>query len=268
MFTLVARAFAAAARRPGLLLLTYFLTLLVALPIAAALSHAVEPALAGPAAPLDNLSAILDFSPRPAQAIGGALAYGLVWVLLWGPTIEAFARRTDRAGFVESAARFWRPMLRLSLVSLAGYGVAFFVLHPILLGWLFHALAGTAGDRLALAIRLVLYAIFGVVLAAISLAIDYARVQTVVADRRGTVDAITSAVLFLRGKTGAALVLAMAAGLGFAGLLVAYWAFDRITHGAPGFVALVMAGQLFIMARLALRIVYIAAEVELVRSST
>lgn len=261
-------ASAAVLRRPVLILIVYAGTLLVAVPVAALLSSAAEPALPGFAAPLDNLSAVFDLAGRPAQAIAGAVAYGLIWVLLWGAVLDAFARGGRGRGLVNGATAFLPSMIKLSLVAAGAYAVVFLVVHPILLGWLFGALtANVDSERTAFVIRVALYAVLALVLAPISLVIDYARVQTVVSGRTHTFEALAAAVHFVRRHAAQVMALAGAMLVCFAGLLFAYYAFDRITRGAPSLISFLVVGQGFILGRLVLRLVYAAAEVDLVIAS-
>jgi hypothetical protein len=259
---------AAVAQRPGLVLTAYLATVLVAAPVAAVLSHRIEPALPGFAAPLDNLSAVFDLSSRPVQTIAGAVVYGLVWVLLWGAALEVFAREAGGRGLLGGARTFWFPMLKLTLVALGAYAVVFVVLHPLLFGWMFGMLtANVDSEPTALVIRVALYTLFAIVLAAISLTIDYARVQTVVFECRHTFDALRASVDFVRRHTADVVGLLALTALGFAGLLFGYYAFDRVTRGASSVTSVVLAGQAFIVGRLVLRLVYAAAEVHLVIAS-
>jgi hypothetical protein len=269
MLSVVAAAVAAVVRRPLLLLTAYVATVVVAAPVAAILSRAVEPAMPGFAAPLDNLSAVFDLSRRPAHALAGAAAYGLVWVLLWGGVLDAFAHGAGGRGLIGGATAHLFPMLKLSLVALCAYVLVFLVLHPILFRWIFGVVtADLASERVAFAIRVAFYALLVLPLAAISLTIDYARVQTVLFERRRTFDALAASAQFIRRRAASVVVLLAASGLCFAGLLSGYWAFDRLTRGAPSLRSVVVVGQAYILGRLALRLCYAAAQVRLAQRSS
>src|SRR5436190_13660377 len=57
------------------------------------------PAIIGFAAPLDNLSALLDGTRRPLAMIGPFLLALVVWAFLWGAALERFANGAARHGF-------------------------------------------------------------------------------------------------------------------------------------------------------------------------
>lgn len=294
----------AVARAPGLLLGIFALTIAVAAPFGIAVFRALDdaigstemadftairlpvdwwdsfiahasgpaatftPAILGFAAPLDNLSAVLDATPRPLAAIVPAVIYGALWPLVWGAVLARFARDDHRGirAFFRSGFATLGPMFRLAIGALAAYAVLFLVLHPLLFGPLYDWLTlAVDTEPAALAIRLLLYAFFGATLAGLSLVVDFTRIFIVLDRRRCSREALKSARAFLRRRGGAALIVYALSGGLFLVVLLGYAVFDLRARGVPRVWTAIVIGQLFIVARLAVRLVTAAAEVRLVQ---
>ena len=155
--------------------------------------------------------------------------------------------------------------LRLGIVAAIVYGLLFRVLHP----WLFGKLSGDlthdlTAERPAFVVRLALYGIFAIALAVCNLVLDYAKVRTVVEDRRSMFGALVGAVRFLRRNGAAAATLYLADAVLFAVVLAAY---ATVAPGAGstgwsmwlGFAI----GQLYVLARLWVKLVFWASETAL-----
>src|SRR5438045_3102604 len=97
-----------------------------------------KPTIIGFAAVLDNLSAFMDRTSRPAVIVGAASIYMLLWIFLAGGIIDRYARdRATRAhGFFAASGVFFFRFVRLALAQAAVYGFLFGVMHP----WLFDRL--------------------------------------------------------------------------------------------------------------------------------
>ena len=113
--------------------------------------------------------------------------------------------------------------LRLGIVAALAYGLLFRVLHPWMFGTFFRDLTrDLTAERSAFAVRLALYGVFAVALAACNLVLDYAKVRTVVEDRRSILGALNGADRFLRRNGAAAAALYLSDALMFAAVLAAY----------------------------------------------
>jgi hypothetical protein len=226
------------------------------------------PTIIGFAAPLDNLSALLDASPRPLALAVPVVASGVVWGFLWGGVIHRFARGY-RVGLREFVSAGLRHTPRLVLVSVAAalvYLLLYLTLHAWLFGPIYERLAARASsERDAFLWRVVLYAAFGAVLIGVSLIVDYTRVS-LVSSRVPTVGgAIFSSARFVRGHLPSVLTLYLCTGTLFVALLAAYGTSETYSGTRLGGWRAVLIGQAYIVARLAIRLMLAASEVRLVQ---
>ena len=225
------------------------------------LESTFTPAVLGFAAPLDNLSALVDATPRPWVLAAPVLLYMLLWALLWTVALERFwAGAPLRHAMQRSIQRF--PVMAAISVTAGVIVVALYLtLHPALFGAVYDSLARTTNnERTAFAYRVALYLVFGATLALVSLLADYARIAAVATE--ATVrEAFQRGVAFLRNAPGAVVALYVLNGALFVSLFVAYGLIDRRAGGWRA----VVVGQLYIVARLALRLVFVASEVRLVQ---
>lgn len=237
---------------------------------ASGLGVTFKPTIIGFAAVLDNLSAFMDRTARPAVIIGAAAVYGLVWIFLAGGIIDRYAReRATRAhGFFGACGVFFFRFLRLAAAQAAVYGFLFGAMHP----WLFDRLYPrmiheVSVERTAFLARLALYVVFGVLVAAAAMIFDYAKVRAVVEDRRSMLGAINAAVGFIGRNYRAAVGLFAADFLLFALVVAAY---ALVAPGASGAgVRTLLAfglGQVYIAARLWVKLVFWASETSLFQS--
>lgn len=226
-----------------------------------------QPTIIGFGALLDNLSGLLDNVHRPRVIVSAAAAYIMIWIFVAGGIIDRYARdRATRAyGFFAASGVFFFRFLRLAAVMWIVYAFLFAYVHP----WLFDRLYPrvvyeVTVERTALFVRLVFYLAFGVVLAACNLIFDYAKLRAVVEDRRSMVSAISAALRFIRRNYAAAVTLYV---VDFALFLVVIAMYAAIAPGAGGsgwsiWIGVAL-GQLYILARLWVKLVFWASETAL-----
>jgi hypothetical protein len=238
---------------------------------ASGLGTTFSPAIIGFAATLDSLSSILD-AREPISPIAGALAtYLLAWLFLSGGILDRYARqrRTRAHGFFAACGVFFWRFLRLGIIAGALYWALFIYVHPWLLDdayeWL---IVDVSAERVAFLWRFGLYAVFGAVLVAVNIAMDYAKVRLVVEDRRSAVGALSAALGFLGRNAGRAFGLYGLNAVTFLGLL-AVWA--RVAPGAGGAGLSMWVGfaatQIYLVARLALKLQFMASQTALFQRS-
>ncbi len=226
-----------------------------------------SPAVIGFAAPLDNLSAFVDQERRPLLIVAAVVLYLALWTLVAGGVIDRYAR--DRAthveGFLWASGVYGVRLLRLGIVAALAYGLLFRVLHPWMFGTFFRDLTrDLTAERSAFAVRLALYGVFAVALAACNLVLDYAKVRTVVEDRRSILGALSGAGRFLRRNGTAAAALYLSGALMFAAVLAAYAAVAPLASSTGWSMWLGFAiGQLYVLARLWVKLVFWASETAL-----
>lgn len=229
------------------------------------------PSIIGFGAVLDNLDAFLDNTPMAVTVAGATTAWLLLWSFLSGGVIDRLARdrRTRTDGFFAACGRhFWR-VLRLGAFAALVYSALFGWLH----GWIFTDVYGRlvrdlTSERTAAIIRLAAYVSFGAVLTFFNVVFDYARIRIVVEDRRSAVGAVGAAARFVRRHAGRVVTLYVLNGVAFLALLAAY---GLVEPGAPGsgpaMWLVLLLGQVFIVGRHYLKLVFYASETALFQSA-
>jgi hypothetical protein len=219
------------------------------------------PAIIGVAAPLDNLSALADGSTRPFLLALPIALYLVVWSFLWGGVLNRLqGRSSGPRTFLAASVRHFKRMTVVSVVAAVIVFLLYGTLHRVLFGPVFASIAAAVqGEREAFAARSVLYAVFASVLALVSLSADYTRVDLVSAQDSSLRASWHRARLFIRANWRAVVILYLSTGALFVALLVAYGVADQRYGGWR----LVILGQLFIVVRLAIRLLVGASEVQL-----
>jgi hypothetical protein len=284
-------------RAPALLAGVYLITLLTAIPLAIVLHGAIEghlgssvaaetaaqgvnwmwweefrsqatgvsstfgPQILGFAAVLTNVSDILDGS-TPDGAIGLAvIAYLVAWTFFVGGVIDRLARqrRLSSVGFFAACGTYFFRFCRLAVLAGAAYWVLFGPVHDWILGDLYElATRGLTVERTSFLIRIVLYAVFGLLVLPVNLVVDYAKIRAVVEDRRSMVGAVLAAIRFIRRRPLPAVGLyALNAGV-FVAVLAVY------AVAAPGVGPTLwltfVVGQAYVVARVFAKLVFYASQ--------
>ena len=290
-------------RAPGLVIASVAAMLVVAIPFGAALGarlqqslshqqpvaeHAIEidadwwqefveradgitatftPTILGFAAPLDNLSSLLDGTQRPLILLVPVAIATVAWAFIWGAALNRFAHGRQASAMWRAGARTLAPFILVSALTAALVLLLYYTVHPLL----FDVAAdrwqiATATERSAFAGRAVLYVIFGSLLVTISIVADYARIRLALAPRMPVAMAIRDAWRFVREHTGPVFGLYVATGALFVLLLGAYGAIE-ITGGVHvgGWRGIAVA-QAYIIARIVIRLTFGASELRLYRA--
>ncbi len=224
------------------------------------------PAIIGFAAPLDNLSSLLDGTRRPLALAGPVVVSGLVWAFLWGGILDRFSRRgrTRLRDFVSAAFRYGPRFVLIGIAAAGANLILYLTVHAALFGPIYEWLAArAASERDAFVWRVALYVVFGALLIAVSVIVDYARVHVVVAQVPTVGGALSASVQFVRRHAGSVLVLYLLTGALFVGLLVVYGSAETLGRTRLGGWRAVAIGQAYIVARLAIRLTFAASEVRL-----
>lgn len=221
-----------------------------------------KPTIIGAGAVLDNASAFADNVQRPLVIMGAASAYVALWIFLAGGVIDRYARdRATRAyGFFAAAGAFFPRFLRLAVGQWIVYAALFGSLHRYLFDRLFPQVTrDLTVEREAFAIRLGLYLVFGLLVAACTLVFDYAKVRAVVEDRRSMVGAVAAALRFVR-RNPAAIPLFVLNFSMYLGCLVLYALLAPGARGSGGAMWWAFGvGQLYILARVWVKLAFWAS---------
>jgi hypothetical protein len=237
---------------------------------AAGLGVTFKPAVLGFGAVVDNLSAFIDDTERPFVIVGAATVYIVLWIFVAGGIIDRYARDrpTRTVGFFASSAVFFFRFLRLAAVQWIVYAALFGSVHPLLFGRLYPDLVHEITvERTAFAVRVALYLVFGGVVAACATVFDYAKVRAIVEDRRSMLSAIAEGIGFIRRNAAAAVSLFLA---NFALFTAVIGLYALVAPGAGGTGASMWmgfaVGQLYVVARLWVKLVFWASETALFQS--
>jgi hypothetical protein len=228
------------------------------------------PSILGFAAPLRNLSDMADGAPMPSALAATVGVYLLLQIFMTGGIVDRLARGAGGGpvGFFAACGASFSPLLRLAAVAVCLYSIIFGYIH----GWLLSAvysrlILNVTVERRAFAIRLVLTAVFLLILVAVNLTLDFAKIRLVIEDRRSALGAVAAAARFVGRHPKAAIGLYALNAVVFVAILAVYAA---IAPGASvsgwtlagAFVVL----QLFILARVWARLVFVASETSLFQS--
>lgn len=215
----------------------------------------------GFAAVVDNLSAFLDRDKRPGVVSAFGVGYGVLWTLLAGGIIDRYARRRSihAHGFFQAIGGFAGRLLRLSIVSALGYGLIFGSFHA----WLGDLVERSSGDldseRTAGLVQLAAYVAFVSALALLNLWLDYTKVRLITEDRRSVIGALVAAARFIRRHAARVATLYLLDAALFGGVLLAYAALTAVTPGVTSIWIALIIGQLYIAARLWVKLVFWAS---------
>lgn len=236
---------------------------------ATGLAATFTPAILGFAAPLDNVSALLDGTRRPiALAVPVALT-AIVWAFLWGGILSRFASGMTSAGaFMAAATRHFAKMLMLTLLAAAASVVLYLSLHAVLFGPVYESIAGRMStERDAFLVRVALYLVFGTVLVLVNAVFSFARVAIVSENDSSIAGAITRGSTFARTHLGSVASLYLIFIAIFAVAMVAYGGAELAGGSRVGGWRAIAIGQAFIALRLALRLALAASQVRLAHQS-
>jgi hypothetical protein len=221
----------------------------------------------GFAAVLDNVSALADRRARPAPILWLGAFYLLMWLFLSGGILDRFARAraTRPHEFFAACGVYFLRFLRLAPFMAAVYYVLFAGVHPLLFDGIYGELArDLTAERTAFLLRLALYLVFGLLVAGVNIIFDYAKVRAVIEDRRSMIGALAAGARFVRRNAGAVATLY---GLNMGLFLTVLLAYALVAPGAQstgGGVWLALAvGQLYLLARLWVKLVFLASETAL-----
>ena len=125
---------------------------------ASGLAATFTPAILGFAAPLDNVSALLDGTRRPAALAWPVLLSAVVWAFLWGGVLHRFATGDSSArGILSAATRCFGRLMAITMLAAAANLLIYLSVHAVLLGTLYDAIAASVStERDAFLARVVL----------------------------------------------------------------------------------------------------------------
>lgn len=233
-----------------------------------------EPAVIGPLVVLDNLERLLD-----GRLLGGdktVLAAGILFLLAWtffaGGILDRFVhpdRPQSRARLFSHSGEYFFRFFRLLLISLLVYGAIFRWIANPLHAWLTDATRDVTVERTVIMYTALFYALVGLLLAFSAMVLDYARIAMVAEKRSSALLAVLRGLRFVLvnpGKTfGLYLALVVVAGL----LMAVYgWLVPGVGQSTVRSIVLAfLVGQVYVVARIAMKLWFLASQTVLFRSA-
>ena len=229
------------------------------------------PTIIGFATTLDSVSGLLDRRALSTPIVWALAVYLAAWVFITGGILDRYARgrRIGAYGFFAASGIFFFRFLRLGVAASIAYWFLFAYVHE----WLFARWYGNVTrdipiERTVFYWRVLMYAIFIALLAAVTVAFDYAKVRAVVEDRRSMAGALIAALRFIvRNPSRVMGLYAINVVLFLA--VVAVWAL--INQGAGGAGVWMWTGvavsQGYILLRLMVKLQVLASETALFQRS-
>jgi hypothetical protein len=228
------------------------------------------PSILGFAAPLRNISAFADAAPLATPIAATLAAYLVLLVFLTGGIVDRLARdrRLGAHAFFAACGSGLPRLLRLGVFAIAVYAVLLGPIHAWLFDGLYPALVrDLTVERQAFAVRAGCYAAWTAALAGLNLVFDFAKIRLIVEDRRSATGALSAGLRFVARHPRAALSVYLLNAAAFIAVLAVYAAV------APGalvsgwaLAGAVLVMQLFIVARVAVRLTFVASETALFQS--
>ncbi len=231
------------------------------------------PAVVGAGAFFENLEAWITgelFGRFPGLVALGLLS-ALLWIFLSGGVLDRFAcpeGPTSLPDFARAAGRYFPRFIRLALLSSPAY-----ILIYLAARWFYGLLARLTRDvteeRTILALSLLTLGAAAALLVAVRLAGDYARIATVLEERRGMVRALALGFRFVLSRP--LRVFGIYGGLGLVwAILLGIYTWVGPGAGPASIVGVLLAflaGQLMLLARIAVRLALLGSETAFYRNT-
>jgi hypothetical protein len=233
---------------------------------AAGVGQSFVPAIIGFAAVVKNLSGIADAQGLPVVILAAVSAHAVLSMFLLGGVMDRLAR--DRAigtaGFFAACGVYFVRFIRLGALAVGVYWVLFARLHP----WLFDRVLGELTrdltvERTAFMYRVAFYALFFSIVVMVNLLFDYAKVRAVVEDRHSMIGALAAGARFVRRNAGAAIGLYA---LNATVFLLVIGLYALVAPGATASAGAFAIGQLYIVLRVVVRMLFAASQIALFQS--
>lgn len=234
----------------------------------------LSPSVVGVGAFLDNIEDWLNgglFEKSP-EIVGAGVLYALLWSLFLGGILH---RYSDGSGlfrlseFFSQGGAFFFRFVRLAVLS-GGLYYSIYRLSAWLFGWIERTTRDVTVEETILGYVVAGTLLVGLLLTFVNMAFDYAKVATFRENRRSMLLAMLKGFGFVLGNLGRTMTLYY--GLGFVGLSL-LGLYSLVAPGAgqanvPSVVFAFLVGQVYLVAKLVLRLTFYAGEMYLYESVT
>lgn len=230
------------------------------------LAATFTPAVIGFAATLDGLSGVLDGRGLPVAILGPLVLSVAAWAFLWGGVLHRFQqqRGIGVGGFLRAGRAHVLHFAGIAAGAAIVNVLLYLTVHRILFGPVHRALVAlTSTERDAFLVRVALYLIFFALVAMVSLIADYARAAAVAGRQTSLASMVRTASSFIRGHLLAVAALYLMTGLIFALVTVAYGTLEIYGGSRVGGWRAIAIGQAYVFVRLGIRLSFAASELRL-----
>ena len=203
------------------------------------------------------------FGSLPSLVALGVLQ-AVIWAFLLGGVLEIYGRRPGRTTFFAAAGKYFVRLIKLAIVS----GPLYFLVYR-LTAWLFQTIHRLGRDvtveRTLLAYALAAAALGALLLVAINMVFDYAKIALVVGEKDGVLAALRDALRFVRKRP----LKTFGLYLGLAAIGVALLALYALVgpggrqSSVAGVAFAFVFSQVFLIVKLGLRLTFYGSQVAL-----
>lgn len=240
---------------------------------ASGLGASLDPSVVGIGAVLNGLEAFL--TGDLFRAYAGVVAVGALYLLLWtffaGGVLDFYNSTAppDRETFLSACARYFPRFLRLALFAALCYYLIYSRVLEGLGGFVSERLRDVVDERVAFLWTAAKYLVVLFLLAAVNMVFDYARILTVIENRRSMLLALLRSIRMMGTSLRPAglYLLVTLVGLVFLGIygLLPNKPWEQTWRGVTVTLA---AGQLYILTRIWTRLLFYASQSALCSSLT
>ena len=224
---------------------------------------------------LGNLEKLFDgeiFKTDGTILFAGGL-FLMAWAFLAGGIIRRYSDSgdlaDDKANFIGNCAALFFPMVRVLVISLLFYWAIYHLLSDRLNDWLEDALRDETSEMKGMIATLGLYGLIAFILMLVMMVMDYAKITLALGNRRSAVVATWSGLNFV--VRNPVLTIGLWLTLSLAGVLLVFlYSLVAPGPGQSSMVAIVGAfaiGQIYILARLFLKLWFLASQTALFEQS-
>jgi hypothetical protein len=218
------------------------------------------PSVIGFAPVLDNIGGLLDGQSEVLPVAAALATYLAIWLFLSGGLLDRYARqrRTRAHGFFAACGVFFWRFMRLGVMAGIVYWLLFaYVRADLFDEWLVWLTRDTDVERTAFFWRAAFYALFGALLIAVNVVVDYAKVRLVVEDRRSAIGAVLAAFGFI-ARNPARVFGLYALNSGTFIVLLLVWMAVAPGGGTAVWLSVLLT-QAYVTARLAMKLQFLAS---------
>jgi hypothetical protein len=231
-----------------------------------------KPTLMGSGAIFHNLEAWLTgrlFTEYPAVVAAG-IVYALLWAFLMGGLLDRYARPAEkavRARFAQAGGLYFFRFVRLALISAVLYYLVF-RFHGWMFGWLEAVTRDVTSERTVLWASLSVYLLTAFLLTLVNMSFAYAKVATVVENRKVMLFAALRGVGFVFSFPGKAFALYYGL-IAVSGMVLIIYTLIAPGAGQSNLFSIVFAfliGQIYLVAKLVVRLTLYAGQTHLFKA--